>query len=78
MIESLEILLIGIPAARKEKQTSARPAARCRPVDPAEGMTIGRDPPAFIGIGRNGAAIESGRVPRIWMANSALLSVVTF
>jgi len=77
MVERLEILLVGIAAARQEQQAAARAAARRGPVDPADGVAVRRQPPAFTGMGGNGAAVERSPFSRSWMANSSLLPVVT-
>jgi hypothetical protein len=77
VLEGFEILFVEIAAPRHEQKRTARRIGGIGPVQPADGMSIGRDPAAFPRQRRDGAAIERTLRQRRRIPNFSLLPLVT-
>jgi hypothetical protein len=78
MVERFEIFLVAIAAAGEEQDRSLGAPGRKRPVDPADRMAIRSAPGTLIRIRGNCPSIESGGLTFVCLANTSLLTVVTF
>jgi hypothetical protein len=78
MIERLEIFFVIVSAAREKEDRTFRPACGIGPVDPPDPVPVGSLPESLPRIARDSPAIESGGDPIAYLANTDLLTVVTF
>src|SRR5690606_21854560 len=78
VFEGLEVLFVSVAPSGHEQQGAAHEALGLLPVEPADRVTVGRDPALLDRAGRHRAAVE-GRGRRLgYLANSGLPPVVTF